>query len=173
MGTGKSTVGLLLARRLGMQFVDTDSVVEAEVGLSVADIFSKHGEPAFRAYERAACHRLAGQSGQVIATGGGAIVDQPSRSALEGTGVLVLLTCDRDVLLQRLEDSARRGERPLLSGDLEARLDRLLVERESVYSTIPLKVDTTHLTPEQAANRVLALYSQAPRSLAAMGIIAP
>ncbi|MEP6774230.1 MAG: shikimate kinase [Chloroflexota bacterium] len=155
MGTGKSTVGALVAERLGWAFADTDAVVEAAAGMPVREIFSQHGEVAFRILEARACQAASVGTHKVISVGGGAVVNPENRRVLEANGVLVLLTCERDRLVDRLEESARRGERPLLSGDVEARIDALTASRAEVYSSIALKVDTTHLTPEEVAERVV------------------
>ncbi len=162
MGTGKTTVGRILAERLGMEFVDTDEIIEAEAGMSVSEIFAQQGEPAFRELESEACMKLGESQGRIIATGGGALLDPGNRAALESTGVVVLLTCDAQALPGRLEESARRGERPLLRRDFKQTINNLLQDREPVYSTFPLKVDTTHLTPEEAADAVLDLYQNPP-----------
>jgi shikimate kinase len=161
MGTGKSTLGPLIARRLGRPFVDTDGVIEAEMGLPVSGIFARYGEGVFREREREVCVRLAGMGGQVIAVGGGALMDPANRVALASTGVIVLLTCERHALVSRLRKSAARGERPLLGRNLEGTIDRLLGEREPAYASIPLRVDTTDLTLEQAAERAIELYGLA------------
>jgi len=158
MGTGKSTVGAILAERLQWDFIDTDEMAERDAGMTIKEIFANHGEAGFRALERAACLRAASRHLTVIATGGGALLDPESRSALEATGVVILLTCERDVLLARLEESARRGERPMLAENFEARVNDLLHIRGELYSSIPLKVDTSHVTPEEAAGLVLELY---------------
>ena len=158
MGTGKSTIGRILAQRLNMRFADTDTYIEGEAGMTVSEIFRVHGEPAFREMEHDMCKRLSHRHNHVIATGGGALVNPASRAALERTGVLILLTCDQRTLLQRLQESAHRGERPLLRHDLEEAIASILQQREPVYSTIALKVDTTRLTPEQAADAASELY---------------
>lgn len=160
MGAGKSTVGRIAAERLGMRFVDSDACIEAEAGMSVSEIFRVLGEAAFREMEHEICVRLAGQRGQVVATGGGALVNEDSRAALEKTGVLVLLSCDEDVLVRRLRESARLGERPLLRDDLEETVRRILEEREGVYGRVANKVDTTGLTPEEAAEEVVRVYAR-------------
>jgi shikimate kinase len=158
MGTGKSTIGRILAQRLNMQFADTDTQIESEAGMTVSEIFRVHGESAFREMEHDMCERLSNCHNYVIATGGGALLNPASRAALERTGVLILLTCDQQTLLQRLQESARRGERPLLRHDLEDAIASIMQQREPAYSTISLKVDTTQLTPEQAADAALELY---------------
>ncbi len=163
MGTGKTTIGALLAGRLGRPFIDTDGLVEQEAGMTISDIFATQGEPAFRALERQACKKAASYAGLVIGTGGGALLDSENRHALEQSGIIVLLTCGCDALVNRLRESAVRGERPLLGSDRPARVAELLNAREPVYSSIPLRVDTTRLAPAEVANEVLALYTQAVR----------
>ena len=161
MGTGKSTVGPLVASAMGRAFVDTDAIVERDAGMTIRAIFATRGEPAFRALERQAVREAAGMDGVVMSIGGGALLDPENRRALEATGVIVLLVCESDMLVMRLEESMRRGERPLLGEDLRGSVERLLRAREPVYSLVRLKVDTTHLAPDEAADRVLALYRQA------------
>jgi shikimate kinase len=161
MGTGKSTIGAILAKRLQWDFVDTDEMAEQDAGMNIKQIFATQGEDGFRALERAACLRAAGRNFTVIATGGGALLDPESRAALEASGVVILLTCEMEVLLARLRESALRGERPMIADNFEVRVRELLHIRGELYDSIPLKVDTTHLTPEEGASRVLELYGSA------------
>jgi shikimate kinase len=158
MGTGKSTVGPLVARKLNMPYVDTDHLIEECAKLGVSEIFAQYGEPAFRDMEREACRTVATYRNHVISVGGGALLDPSNRAALESTGVLVLLTCEQTVLIKRLQESARRGERPLLANDFEETVGRLLKAREPVYQAIEHRVDTTNLTPEQVADSLIKLY---------------
>jgi shikimate kinase len=158
MGTGKSTVGPLVARLLEWPFVDTDTLVEHEAGMPVREIFATFGEPAFRALERQALGKAGNMERVVISVGGGALLDPENRRTLEASGVVVLLTCQREALVSRLEASMRRGERPLLGDDLPGSIAALLKVREPVYSLVRLRVDTTHLTPDEVTDRVLELY---------------
>ncbi len=161
MGTGKSTIGPILARMLGRTFVDTDSLIEQDAHLTISEIFARHGEAAFRALESDVCTQLAKSAGLIVAVGGGALLDQRNRAALEATGVLVMLTCCIESLVQRLGNSVERGERPMLSGDIGETVSKLLEERAPVYSSVALQVDTTGRTPEQVAEAILALYTEA------------
>ncbi len=161
MGTGKSTVGRLLAARLQRPFVDTDALIIQKAGMPISKIFAQYGEPHFRDIERQVCLEVAATRDAVVATGGGALMDPATRAAFQTEGVVVLLTCERNALLDRLEESARRGARPLLGDDFATQIDRLLAARGPVYGSLPLQVDTTHLDPPEVAERVLALYCQA------------
>ncbi len=126
--------------------------------MSVREIFATEGEPHFRALEREICMRVASESGRVIALGGGALLDYDTRVAFEQSGVLILLTCEAETLFGRLESSALRGERPLLEGDFRRKVSELLEARKAIYLPVVFRVDTTHLTPEETATRVLELY---------------
>ncbi|MBN1967280.1 MAG: shikimate kinase [Anaerolineae bacterium] len=156
MGTGKSTVGRLAADRLGLIFVDTDVVIAAEVGGSIADIFARHGEAEFRRIEAEVCIRAARESGQVIATGGGALLSPQVRAALADGGLLVCLTCHLDEIIRRV---GMGSERPLFAAERDT-LARLLAARAAMYASIPHQVNTTSLSPAQAAEEVIRLWQQ-------------
>ena len=113
MGTGKSTVGRLLAERLDRPFVDMDEQLEAHFGKSIAEVFADEGEPAFRLAEIRLCTQLAEQQGLVISTGGGALVNPDSRHALAESGPVICLTASLDQILARIGQAA---DRPLLPG---------------------------------------------------------
>ena len=171
MGTGKSTLGAILAARLEWDYLDTDEMAERDAGMSIKEIFTQRGEAGFRALERSACLQAAARTRVVIATGGGALLDPESRAALEASGVVILLTCEPAALLLRLRESALRGERPMLAENFEERVNELLHIREELYSSIPLKVDTTGVTPEEAASRVMELYGSAAQDWVSACII--
>ena len=151
-GAGKTTVGRLLAERLGVGFRDTDDDVERAAGKPISDIFLDDGEPAFRALERAAVDEaLAGHDG-VLALGGGAVTDPDTRSLLADHRVVFL-----DV---GLADAAGRiglnRDRPLLLGNPRAHLKRLLDERRPLYVDVAtVTVDTAGRNPQQVAEEVL------------------
>lgn len=155
MGTGKSKVGLEVARRLGWEFVDTDTLIEQRVGMTIPEIFAQRGEGFFRQQERQLCQELAKRQGLVIATGGGALIPEENRQALGTSGLLVCLTCDVREILQRL---VQVEDRPLLdAADRRERIETLLAERREAYRRTPHQIDTTGLTVEEVAERVIRL----------------
>jgi len=130
MGVGKSTVGRRLARRLGLDFVDSDSEIEETVGLPWGELFERYGEADYRDGERRLVARLVDGQVRVIATGGGVFVDPETRRLLKERTITVWLDAPVDVLAER---TARRDTRPLLkNGDPRATLERLAgVERQA------------------------------------------
>lgn len=154
MGTGKSTVGRLIAVRLDRTFIDTDETIIQRVGLSIPDIFAHDGEQGFRLMERELCRFLGAQSGLVISTGGGTLVDSGNRDIMLTSGFVVCLNATTQAILARVSGVE---DRPLLKGDWQA----LLQKRRAAYAEIPYQVDTTDRTPEQVAEEVLRLWQNA------------
>lgn len=131
MGVGKSTVGRRLARRLGLPFVDSDSAIEDASGFSAAEVYERFGEQDFRDGERRLVARLIDGEVRVIATGGGAFVDQRTRQLLNERAITVWLDAPVDVLAER---TSRRDTRPLLRNpDPKGTLERLSNERRPSY----------------------------------------
>lgn len=154
MGTGKSTVGRLVAERLGWAFVDADGWIEERHG-SIPAIFAEHGEDRFRDLEREAAAELAGRRSTVVATGGRMLLDPVNEAALGATGVIVCLSASTEALVERLAGEA--DQRPLLRGDDPAsRIRDLLAERASGYGRFP-QVVTDHRTPGEVADAVVQL----------------
>ena len=154
MGSGKSSVGRRLAQRLGMAFVDTDALVERAARLSVAQIFHRYGEPKFRALERRAIGRVAGGRRQVIATGGGAVLDARNRVRLHRAGLTIWLKTKPDVAAARVNGAT---DRPLLAADRRAdTLASLLAQREPYYREALIHIDTSDQTVEEVASAIVA-----------------
>ncbi len=155
MGAGKSAVGPLLARELDRPYVDTDAEVEREAGATVAELFAREGEAAFRKREREAVEAVAGRE-VVVALGGGAIAQPGATARLAATGRIVYLRARPETLLARLGDAEAR---PLLAGlDAAGRLARitdLLAQRASSYEAAALVVDTDGRSPADVARLVL------------------
>lgn len=158
-GSGKSTVGRLVAGRLGWAFLDTDALVEAAAGRSVAAIFRDEGEAAFRALEADALERAARADRAVVATGGGAPVHAAGRRAL-AAGFSVWLAVSPAVAAERLARQEGDEPRPLLEGDPAARLAALLRARRTAYARADASIDVDGLTPEDACAEVLRLWGE-------------
>jgi shikimate kinase len=152
MGAGKSSVGRVLARRLGRCLIETDDMITGREGRSIPQIFAAEGEAYFRAAEDEALRLLALKHGDVIATGGG-LPCRPGRpEALAALGTVVWLTGDFETLYQR---ALRGGERPMLAGRTREDALALWRAREPFYAQAALTVDTTSLGPDQVAARIL------------------
>ncbi len=155
MGTGKSTIGQMVATRLGREFVDMDTVIEAREGRPISRIFAEDGEAYFRQVEAKLCRELAGQAGLVIATGGGALVAEQNLRVMEKTGLVICLDCEPEVLWQRVGQSE---DRPMLAAqddDRFVRLAALLERRRPAYSRIQFHLDVTSLAPAEAARQIV------------------
>ncbi len=155
MGAGKSTVGALLARRLGTRHVDVDRAIEARVGLTIAAIFAQRGEPAFRRLEREVIAELT-DGRAVIALGGGALLDPETRARVARAGTLVYLAATPATLEARLGEAA---DRPLLAGldgaGRRAKIAAMLADREPLYRTAAVVVDTDDRTPDAVVAALL------------------
>lgn len=140
MGAGKSSVGKRLAQRLHLPFVDADNAIEQAAGLTIPEIFARHGETHFRDGERRVIGRLLREGPQVLATGGGAYMSEETRAAIRADGVSVWLRAEFDVLMRRVR---RRSDRPLLkTEDPEATMQRLINERYPVYAGADLTIQS-------------------------------
>lgn len=156
MGTGKTAVGQILARRLKRRFIDTDRLVESKTGLTVSRTFELYGEKWFRLREKEAVASLADYppGSLVVATGGGVVLSSESMESLESHGLIVLLTASPSEILKR----TGKGGRPLLEGSSSnrERVISLLQNREPYYRRCNLQVDTTNKEPIQVAGIILS-----------------
>ena len=158
MGAGKTCIGRLLAAALDLPFVDADKEIEAAAGCSVEDIFSAHGEAAFRDGERRVIARLLSEPKMVLATGGGAFMDPETRKLIRERATSVWLRADVELLLRR---TSRRNNRPLLKrGDPREILDRLIDERYPVYAEADVVVDSMDGPPEMTVERVQSAVAE-------------
>jgi shikimate kinase len=152
-GAGKTTVGALVAGLLGLDFVDTDTVIEQAAGKPVSDIFVQDGEDAFRALERRAAAHLIGSHPGVLALGGGAILDPGTRELLAGRRVVYLETG----FVSAVHRTGLDAPRPLLFGNPRARMKTLLAERLPVYAGLAwLTVPTDDREPGDIAGEIAA-----------------
>ena len=160
MGAGKSSVGRILAARLGCCFVETDDMITAKEGLSIPEIFATRGEAYFRAAEEEALGLLARKRGDVIATGGGLPCREGRLAALRALGTVVWLSGGFDALYAR---ALRGGDRPMLAGKSREEAEALYRSREAFYRQADLTVDTVGIGVDQVAARVLRLLRSRTR----------
>lgn len=159
MGAGKTTVGRELAKRMQAQFLDSDHEIEQRTGVDIAYIFEKEGEAGFRKREAQVIDELSAQSGVVLATGGGAILDAGTRDRLKSRGTVVFLHA---TLEQQLKRTGRGDHRPLLkTGDRRETLERLFALREPLYR------DTAHLIVESNGRNARTLAREIGEQLEA------
>ncbi len=158
MGTGKTSVGRLVAHKMERGFVDMDLMIESREGKTVQEIFTTHGEAYFRDCEMEMCQELGRRKNLVIATGGGTLVDPRNRACFREAFV-VCLDATVDSLLARLKNAT---DRPLLQGDeARGRVTSLLSTRRAAYEEIDRHVETTEKNVDQVAAEIIALFQAA------------
>ena len=152
MGAGKSSVGRRLAARLNQPFVDADAEIEAAAGMTIAEIFAKHGEAHFRGGEARVIARLLEGGPQILATGGGAVMEQRTRVLIHIKGISVWLKADIDVLTKRTK---RRNERPLAD-----KIKELLPLREPVYAQSDIVVQSRDEPHDMIVDEIIAALAK-------------
>ena len=157
MGVGKSTIGKRLSQYLDIPFIDADKEIEKAAGMSVEDIFEQFGEDAFRSGEKKVIRRLLEEGQKIMATGGGAFMNEETRDEIQSAGVSIWLKADLDVLMKRVQ---RRSDRPLLkTEDPEATMKALLDERNPVYATADLEIESRTVSRDVIAGELVDLLA--------------
>jgi shikimate kinase len=157
MGSGKTTVGPLLARRLGWSFVDIDDVIEAEAGAPIAELFARHGEASFRDREHATIARLAANDALILALGGGAIEHSATRSLLLTTPGTILIHLEVELSTTLARCRGTEHLRPILAD--QANLASRYHRRLPLYRTAHVSIPVDALTPEQVVDAILQAAS--------------
>jgi shikimate kinase len=153
MAVGKSAVGRNLAKKLRLRFVDLDRVVEKTAGMRISEIFAQKGEAYFRELEKKTLAKILHGKQQIIATGGGVIMDDDSLKLLRDRALLIGLTASIDVLLSRAGNSSKR---PLLNdANRRERVAELLAQREGRYAQARVTIDTSELTVDQVVEKII------------------
>jgi shikimate kinase len=164
MGAGKSKIGRRLAARLNLPFFDSDHEIEMAAGESIEEIFANRGERVFRDGERRVIARLLAQPVHVLATGGGAFMDETTRRLIERRGVSLWLRAELDVLVSRV---SRRSDRPLLkAGDAKTVLGALIEQRYPVYAEADVAIESGEGSPELTVTRAIAALAVCPLAAA-------
>ncbi|MFH1856347.1 MAG: shikimate kinase [Candidatus Omnitrophota bacterium] len=158
MGTGKTVVGKALAKKLSLEFVDLDLVIEENEKRHISDIFKEDGEAYFRQKEKEAVREITRRKDMVVAAGGGAVIDPENIKMFKENGVIICLSASADVILQRTQ---KETHRPLLHvDDPEKRIKDLLEKRAAYYAKADYTVDTTHKSVEDIADGIIDLLNK-------------
>ncbi len=159
MGTGKSSVGKIMAKRMKREYVDLDRYIEDRQKRKIREIFEKEGEPYFRGLEKDAIMHWSAKEGLVITTGCGAIVDEENRDALKKNGLLITLVARPETVYQRVKNSKHR---PLLAGneDLLGQIRLLMEQRKRYYQMSDYYFDTDGRSAAQVAAMILRVISK-------------
>jgi shikimate kinase len=158
MGAGKTSIGKRLAARLEVSFADADHEIEAAAGMTVAEIFAKYGEPEFRRLERSVIARLLNDKPHVLATGGGAYMDEATRAAMRACAFAIWLRAPIDILLGRVRKRQEHAQtRPLLANDdIRGTLERLSAAREPVYALADMVLDSGDEPHAMLVDKIIA-----------------
>jgi len=152
MGTGKTTVGRLLAKEKGWNFVDLDELIELKEQRRIVDIFAKDGEPAFRKIEKKILKSVSTQKKFVVACGGGIVLDKDNIKLMKKTGTVICLCADCNTILKRVSSSTHR---PILNVEKpKERIELLLKMRAFYYAQADCAVDTSKLTIKQVVSEI-------------------
>ena len=154
MGTGKTTVGHLLAKKLGRRFIDTDEVIEEKENRRIVDIFAQDGEAYFRAAEKQAVEQAGALSSCVIATGGGVVLDKENMDKLRAGGVIVNLHAPLELILARTAG----GGRPLLNEQSREQVAARMAQREPFYADYDFRVEVGGKSPMEIAEEIITSY---------------
>jgi len=156
MATGKSTIGPLLAEKLGYVFIDTDAMVEESMGMKISEIFRDLGESAFREAEHQALKKALAMEKVIISTGGGVILFERNRQMLKEKAFVVSLTCQPETIFERIQGDQSR---PLLrSSDPLKQIKMMMAERQSFYEDCDFQISTEEWTTPECCEKIVSLY---------------
>ncbi len=157
MGTGKTSVGIKLAETLGMNFIDTDDIIEKDCKMSISDIFALYGEEHFRDLESAVVEKVCNLNRYVIATGGGIVKREMNVKRLKATGMMFCLSASPEIILQR---TSGYNHRPLLQVENPiSHIKRMLNERQPFYACADYSIDTSDLNVDQVVEKIISIFS--------------
>ncbi|MBQ2897090.1 MAG: shikimate kinase [Clostridia bacterium] len=152
MGVGKTTVGRQVAKKLGLEFYDTDSEIENFCNMTIPEIFEKFGEKKFREIETQIVEKISQKDGVVISCGGGVVKSETNMNLLKKNGKIVNLYADVDKILKNIGTDVNR---PLLKGKDKQEIIDIMAEREKFYQNCDIRIDVTNLSKEDAAQAVI------------------
>ena len=153
MGVGKSTVGKIIANRLGLEFVDTDEEIEKNYNMTIPEIFEKFGEPKFREFETETIKNISQKDGCIISCGGGVVKSETNMNFLKANGKVVNLYASVDKIIENIGDDANR---PLIFGKSKEEIVKLMESREEFYKNCHIRIDVTEFSAKEAADRIIS-----------------
>lgn len=153
MGTGKTTVGQKLAQKISLPWIDTDSEIEEELGMTIAQYFKEFGEEAFRKKETQILYDLLKGPTTIITTGGGIVLKSENRKQMVKNGWVIQLRADPEVIIERAKQAA--GTRPLLQGNLQEKVNQIIRDRQGMYDFADWSIDTSKLSVDQVVDHIL------------------
>ena len=157
MGTGKSSAGQEIARRLDLKFIDLDELIVKKEGRSINDVFAQDGEPYFRKAEKEALREVSQVNSQVVSCGGGIVIDPENIAIMKQSGRFIALTARPEVIFERIK---KETHRPLLNtADPLARINELLTIRKPYYDQAEFVIDTSDISVQEAAEKVVKLIN--------------
>ena len=160
MGAGKSSIGRRLAEKLEIPFVDADHEIEVAADKTISEIFADHGEAYFREGERRVISRLIENGAQILATGGGAFINEETRRIIDSHGISVWLKADLPLLMKRV---LKRSDRPLLQTENpEAVMQKLMDQRYPLYAKADITVESKDVQHTQMVNEVIKVLAKWP-----------
>lgn len=155
MGAGKNVAAKELARKLKMEFIDMDRIIEERQGISITDIFARYGEKYFRVQENKLVKELSQKENIVIATGGGTLLSSDNTRILNQRGQIICLYADSQTIYNRVKG---KSNRPLLNGEnILEKINHLMKERKKIYDNIKWKIDTTNLITREVVDKIINL----------------
>ncbi len=162
MGTGKTSVGKVLAKKLNLEFIDMDKIIEEREKMSIPEIFKIKGEPYFRNLEKELVKELVKKENVVVACGGGVVCNQENLEILQNNTTLILLEADPSEIYNRTKSFTHR---PLLNvPDPQKRIKELLEKRAPFYQKVKIKVDTTHKSIQEVAEEIIKIVCKKDKS---------
>ena len=162
MGTGKTSVGRHVAEQIGFEFIDTDELIQADTGRTIADIFARDGEPAFRALEKQLVRKLSLREKVLIATGGGLPTNAENLAALKSFALVICLWASPEKIWERVKNQSHR---PLLhDADPQKKIRELLAVREPFYRQADVLINTDLRSVREAAQQIVLQYKLATRA---------
>jgi len=155
MGSGKSSVGNLVSKKLGLQFIDVDSLIEEFSGMSISEIFKKKGEEYFRNIEEKITLKSLKKTQNVVSLGGGGFINNRIRKEIITNHFSFWLNCDESVLIKRIKNSKKR---PLVFKSTDQEIRTIIKNRSKIYANAQFKINCNNLTKNEIMKKIIKIY---------------